>query len=244
MTTVNNTVRTPDGLPVAGASIAVTLVSSGTLPGFETDGTIGGVARTTSAADGSWSLDLAPNSTYLPTGTHYSVRETLRGGSAYTYDVIVPDTAGPFHVRDILAVAPPSPDGLIGIGEGIPGPKGDPGLSAYQVAVADGFVGTEVQWLASLVGPQGLKGDPGDPATNIVQSVDGRTGVIVLNDLYSPVGHNHDAAYSAIGHGHTDYMKAFRWNGTAYVASTGAGHYVGPNDPGAVADGSIWDKTA
>lgn len=54
-----------------------------------------------------------------------------------------------------------------GGGSGIPGAKGDPGptgadgLSAYEVAVANGFVGTESEWLASLKGP---KGDPGDGA--------------------------------------------------------------------------------
>lgn len=39
------------------------------------------------------------------------------------------------------------------------GLQGDPGESAYQTAVDNGFVGTEVEWLASLRGP---KGDPGD----------------------------------------------------------------------------------
>ena len=38
------------------------------------------------------------------------------------------------------------------------GPQGDPGLNAYQVAVAEGFVGTVQQWLASLVGPAGPQG--------------------------------------------------------------------------------------
>ena len=38
------------------------------------------------------------------------------------------------------------------------GPQGDPGLSAYDVAVAEGFLGDETAWLASL------KGDDGDPA--------------------------------------------------------------------------------
>lgn len=33
--------------------------------------------------------------------------------------------------------------------------KGDQGISAYQVAVENGFEGTEEQWLQSLVGPQG-----------------------------------------------------------------------------------------
>lgn len=40
------------------------------------------------------------------------------------------------------------------------GPKGDDGRSAYEVAVDNGFVGTEEEWLASLVGPKGDKGDP------------------------------------------------------------------------------------
>lgn len=48
-------------------------------------------------------------------------------------------------------------------GEGAPG---EPGKSAYQVALDNGFVGTEVQWLASLVGANGLQGLPGaDGAT-------------------------------------------------------------------------------
>jgi len=49
---------------------------------------------------------------------------------------------------------------------GIRGEKGDQGntgssgLSAYQVAVAGGFVGTEAQWLASLKGETGATGAP------------------------------------------------------------------------------------
>lgn len=53
------------------------------------------------------------------------------------------------------------------------GRPGKDGLSAYQVAVKNGFKGTEVEWLASLkgppgpigpVGPQGPPGVPGPPA--------------------------------------------------------------------------------
>ena len=36
-----------------------------------------------------------------------------------------------------------------------------PGLSAYQIAVKNGFVGTEQEWLDSLVGPQGPAGPTG-----------------------------------------------------------------------------------
>lgn len=42
------------------------------------------------------------------------------------------------------------------------GPPGDDGASAYEVAVANGFEGTEQEWLDSLVGPPGPKGEKGD----------------------------------------------------------------------------------
>jgi hypothetical protein len=40
-------------------------------------------------------------------------------------------------------------------GEGLPGPKGDTGLSAYEIAVENGFEGTEQEWLDSLSGSGG-----------------------------------------------------------------------------------------
>jgi hypothetical protein len=42
------------------------------------------------------------------------------------------------------------------------------GASAYEIAVLDGFVGTEAEWLDSLVGPQGeqgIQGAPGEDST-------------------------------------------------------------------------------
>lgn len=59
-------------------------------------------------------------------------------------------------------------------GRGAQGIDGIDGLSAYQIALENGFVGTEAQWLASL------QGEDGDPATNLVTSVAGRQGVVVL----------------------------------------------------------------
>ena len=50
------------------------------------------------------------------------------------------------------------------------GLKGDSGKSAYQVAVDNGFVGTEDEWLASL--KQGPKGEPGEPGK---QGADGKS---------------------------------------------------------------------
>jgi len=49
----------------------------------------------------------------------------------------------------------------LGEGGGGVGPQGPAGASAYQVAVANGYTGTETQWLASLVGSQGPTGPTG-----------------------------------------------------------------------------------
>lgn len=47
--------------------------------------------------------------------------------------------------------------------------KGDPGKSAYQVALTNGFEGSETEWLASL---KGIKGDPGMTGKTPVKGVD------------------------------------------------------------------------
>ena len=54
---------------------------------------------------------------------------------------------------------PPGADGQ----DGAPGADGADGASAYEVALANGFVGTEAEWLASLVGPEGPAGQDGAP---------------------------------------------------------------------------------
>jgi hypothetical protein len=53
------------------------------------------------------------------------------------------------------------------------GPAGD---SAYEVAVANGFVGTEVEWLASLVGSDGADGAAGAAGADGADGADGATG--------------------------------------------------------------------
>ena len=51
------------------------------------------------------------------------------------------------------------------------------GASAYEVAVANGFVGTETQWLATLEGPQGQQGVAGQDGSQGIQGVAGQDGV-------------------------------------------------------------------
>lgn len=59
------------------------------------------------------------------------------------------------------------------------GEKGDPGDSAYQVAVNNGYEGTETEWLTSLKGesgPQGPKGDTGESGPQGPKGDTGETG--------------------------------------------------------------------
>ncbi len=65
---------------------------------------------------------------------------------------------------------------------GATGAQGPEGKSAYQVAVDNGYSGTESQWLASLkgetgaTGPQGPKGDTGETGATGPQGETGATG--------------------------------------------------------------------
>lgn len=51
-------------------------------------------------------------------------------------------------------------------GSGTSGIKGDPGKSAYELAVENGFTGTVQEWLASL------KGESGNPGNTPIKGVD------------------------------------------------------------------------
>jgi len=65
---------------------------------------------------------------------------------------------------------------------------GLPGKSAYEIAVDEGFLGSEAQWLATLIGPQGEQGEQGetgeqgiqgDPGTNGTNGTDGADGLVL-----------------------------------------------------------------
>ena len=63
----------------------------------------------------------------------------------------------------------------------IPGPQGEQGPkgdSAFDVAVAEGFKGTEAEWLASLVGPKGDEGKQGPAGKDGIQGPQGPQGEI------------------------------------------------------------------
>lgn len=61
--------------------------------------------------------------------------------------------------------------------KGDKGDKGDQGPSAYEIAVANGFSGTETEWLAYLrLGPKGDKGDTGATGPQGPKGDTGETG--------------------------------------------------------------------
>ena len=64
-----------------------------------------------------------------------------------------------------------------GEGSGQDGKDGVDGKSAYQIAVDNGFNGTEQEWLTSLKGIKGDKGDAGEQGTPGTNGQDGENGI-------------------------------------------------------------------
>ena len=92
---------------------------------------------------------------------------------------------------DTGATGPQGPKGDMG-------PVGEDGLSAYMIAMENGFSGTEEQWLASLkgnTGPQGPKGDTGDTGPQGPKGDTGATGP------QGPAGDSHVPTTSASDNG-------------------------------------------
>lgn len=99
--------------------------------------------------------------------------------------------------------------------QGEKGDKGDPGDSAYQVAVSNGFVGTEADWLASLVGPEGPQGPTGPQGP---QGPAGSGSGDMLASIYDPTEVGGDVFDRANHHG---TQAASTITGLADVATTG-----------------------
>lgn len=89
-----------------------------------------------------------------PTGWVYTVIEHIRPAGRPPFKLAVPHDAGEINL-DTAPIAPPvdpvDPTPYVG-------PRG---RSAYQIAVDEGYIGSEAEWLASLVGPEGPQGPQG-----------------------------------------------------------------------------------
>ncbi|MFJ2196963.1 hypothetical protein [Streptomyces violaceusniger] len=128
-------------------------------------------------------VDLADIAPTDPTTPNYVA---VRGKSAYEVAVAEGYTGTVTQWLDSLvgAAGPKGDTGPAGApgpagADGAPGPQGPDGDSAYEVAVANGFTGTEAEWLASLKGPKG------DPGTGSVSTVNGDPGPDVELDAAS-----------------------------------------------------------
>lgn len=141
---------TPDGRPLAGQVVlrAPSLVTFGAY-----DVILGGPVTAALDATGAFEVVLpatdAPG--MIPSDWSYQVAEQLAGVAMNRiYQILLPAQTPEVDLADIAPTDPTTPT-YVAV-------RGD---SAYEVAVKQGFVGTVAQWLASLIGPQGAKGDTG-----------------------------------------------------------------------------------
>ena len=99
------------------------------------------------------------------------------------------------------------------VANGLKGDKGDDGLSAYQVAVINGYQGSQTDWLASLVGATGLKGDKGDAGKDF-RIVKTFPSIAEMNgDGFS----DGDFTMIASDVNDPDDGKLYVWNGTSFT---------------------------
>lgn len=100
-------------------------------------------------------------------------------------------------MSDLIKLTNVAQRGPVGVGmRGPRGLTGDPGLSAYQLAVEQGFAGTLSEWLLSLHGgPQGEKGDKGDQGEQGLQGLQGPPGLQGEQGPQGDKGEDGNSAY-------------------------------------------------
>jgi len=109
--------------------------------------------------------------------------------------------------------------GKTGAASTVPGPAG---LSAYQVAVAAGFVGTAAEWLAAL---KGVKGDTGPSGATLVGTVSlGPTAVVAIALGIREV--TVALAGTVKGQRYLAFCDSYRLNGAASVVGRPAGYAI------------------
>ncbi|MCX5522602.1 collagen-like protein [Streptomyces bobili] len=107
----------------------------------------------TAIVDGAFEVDLIPNDAagIAPEGWRWYVDiQPARGKRAAFWADIEGTDGATIHLDSLVPTQAPGG-----------GTSGEPGKSAYEVAVDEGYTGTVTEWLASLVGPEGPQGETG-----------------------------------------------------------------------------------
>lgn len=99
------------------------------------------------------------------------------------------------------------------VANGLKGDTGADGLSAYQVAVINGYQGSQNEWLASLVGAKGDKGDKGDAGKDF-KIVKTFPSIAEMNGAGFSDG---DFTMIASDVNDPDDGKLYVWNGTSFT---------------------------
>lgn len=93
----------------------------------------------------------------------------------------------PPSALDILAEAQAAVDAAEAATAAAVASTGEPGASAYQIAVDNGFVGTEAAWLASLDGTDGIDGTDGTDAAEAPGVFADREQTMTMHAAFSSV---------------------------------------------------------
>ncbi|QAX95006.1 minor tail protein [Streptomyces phage Sebastisaurus] len=140
--------RGPDGRGLQGT---VTFTGPGLLTFPDADLFIAGpvVARLDEYGAFEVTLPATDNEGMNPSDWSYTVKENLTGVTgARTFALLLPKDTAEIDLADVAPADPLTPTYVP-----VPGP------SAYEVAVSQGFAGTEADWLTSLIGPVGAPGN-------------------------------------------------------------------------------------
>ena len=136
------------------------------------------------------------------------------------------DIAGDFkRLADSVDAALENVDGTGG-GPGTPGKDGVDGKSAYELAVEEGFIGTEPEWLESLQGADGADGADGANGTDGEDGKDG-SGVSIKGTKTWPeiekIGNDGDAV-----------------DGDMYILKEDSADAPAPAATAVAGDGLVW----
>lgn len=101
----------------------------------------------------------------------------------------------------------------VAVANGLKGDTGADGLSAYQIAVINGYQGSQTEWLASLVGAKGDKGEKGNPGKEF-KIVKTFPSIAEMNGAGFSDG---DFTMIASDVNDPDDGKLYVWNGTSFT---------------------------